>query len=83
MHLKLLMKDILIREYDGFLGRRNGTKPIYAFKLLSYAIDYNNDERKDIWTTLEDVFASSANYLSRSGWIIILHGVGKKLLLNL
>ena len=35
---------------------------------LSYAIDYNKDERKDIWTTLDDVFASSANYLSSSGW---------------
>ena len=35
---------------------------------LSYAIDYNKDERKDIWTTLDDIFASSANYLSSSGW---------------
>ena len=35
---------------------------------LCYAIDYNEDEKKDIWTTLDDVFASSANYLSSSGW---------------
>ncbi len=35
---------------------------------LAYAIDGNGDGRKDIWNSLEDVFASAANYLSRSGW---------------
>lgn len=34
----------------------------------SYAVDGNNDGRRDIWTSLPDVFASSANYLSRHGW---------------
>ena len=33
-----------------------------------YAIDYDGDGRKDIWTTLADVFASTANYLARAGW---------------
>ena len=45
-----------------------GQNQFMPSSFLSYAIDYNNDERKDIWTTLEDVFASSANYLSSSGW---------------
>jgi membrane-bound lytic murein transglycosylase B len=35
---------------------------------LNFAIDYNGDGRKDIWSTREDVFGSAANYLSRSGW---------------
>ena len=34
----------------------------------AYAIDYNNDGRKDIWTTKEDAFASIANYLKQEGW---------------
>ena len=34
----------------------------------SFAVDGNNDGRRDIWTSLPDVFASTANYLSRSGW---------------
>jgi membrane-bound lytic murein transglycosylase B len=34
----------------------------------SYAVDGNNDGRRNIWTSLPDVFASSANYLSRHGW---------------
>jgi membrane-bound lytic murein transglycosylase B len=35
----------------------------------SYAVDYNGDGRMDIWNNLEDIFASAANYLSRSGWV--------------
>lgn len=34
----------------------------------AYAIDGNNDGRRDIWNSLPDVFASTANYLSKSGW---------------
>jgi membrane-bound lytic murein transglycosylase B len=33
-----------------------------------FAVDYNGDGRRDIWNTTADVFASIANYLSRSGW---------------
>ena len=35
---------------------------------VSYARDGNNDGKKDIWGTKADVFASTANYLSRAGW---------------
>lgn len=35
---------------------------------LAYAQDYNGDGRRDIWNTQEDVFASMANYLAKSGW---------------
>jgi peptidoglycan lytic transglycosylase B len=35
---------------------------------VSFAVDGNNDGRKDIWGTKDDVFASAANYLARSGW---------------
>jgi len=35
---------------------------------LSFAVDYDGDGRKDIWSTVADVFASAANYLARSGW---------------
>ena len=33
-----------------------------------YAIDYNQDGRRDIWSTKEDIFASIANYLHVLGW---------------
>lgn len=35
---------------------------------VGYAVDYNKDGRKDIWTTRDDVFGSAANYLSSYGW---------------
>lgn len=34
----------------------------------AYAIDFDGDGRRDLWRSLPDVFASSANYLSRAGW---------------
>lgn len=34
----------------------------------SYAVDGNNDGRKDIWNSLPDVFSSTANYLSTNRW---------------
>ncbi len=33
-----------------------------------YAADYNNDGKKDIWTSVPDALASTANYLARHGW---------------
>ncbi|WP_070967347.1 lytic murein transglycosylase [Vibrio sonorensis] len=35
---------------------------------LNFAADGNGDGKKDIWDTKADVFASTANYLSQSGW---------------
>lgn len=34
----------------------------------NYAVDGNGDGKKDIWRTLADVFASTANYLKTEGW---------------
>ena len=35
---------------------------------LSYAVDFDNDNKIDIWNTHSDVFASIANYLKVHGW---------------
>lgn len=35
---------------------------------LSYAIDFDEDGKIDIWNSYADVFASAANYLSNVGW---------------
>ena len=35
---------------------------------VSFAIDYDNDGKRDIWQNKNDSFASAANYLSKSGW---------------
>jgi membrane-bound lytic murein transglycosylase B len=35
---------------------------------LNFAVDHDGDGRKDLWGNKADVFASAANYLTRSGW---------------
>ena len=34
----------------------------------NFAVDYDGDGKRDIWTNKGDAFASAANYLSKSGW---------------
>lgn len=45
-----------------------GQSQFMPSSFLSFAEDFNQDGRRDIWGTQEDVFASIANYLSKSGW---------------
>lgn len=33
-----------------------------------YAVDADGDGRRDLWTSLADVFGSAANYLAAAGW---------------
>ncbi len=33
-----------------------------------YAVDFNNDGNKNLWTSNEDALGSAAHYLSRHGW---------------
>jgi len=36
--------------------------------VLAYAVDADGDGRRDIWGSMADVFASTANMLAREGW---------------
>lgn len=45
-----------------------GQNQFMPSSFFSFAVDGNGDGRTDIWTSLPDVFASTANYLSKSGW---------------
>lgn len=56
--------DAMVGSWAGAMGQCQ----FMPSSFLSFAVDGNNDGRKDIWTTPADVFASAANYLSRSGW---------------
>ena len=35
---------------------------------LDFAVDADGDARRDIWASMADVMASTANFLARSGW---------------
>ena len=45
-----------------------GQNQFMPSSFLRFAVDYDGDGRRDIWGTHADIFASSANYLSRVGW---------------
>ena len=45
-----------------------GQSQFMPSSFLRYAVDFDGDARRDIWTTKADVFASAANYLAKSGW---------------
>jgi membrane-bound lytic murein transglycosylase B len=36
---------------------------------IKYAVDWDHDGHKDIWTSAPDALASTANYLAEHGWI--------------
>jgi membrane-bound lytic murein transglycosylase B len=35
----------------------------------AHAVDFDRDGRRDIWSTIPDALASTANYLKASGWV--------------
>ncbi len=35
---------------------------------LQYAVDFDGDNKRDIWNSKADIFASIANYLAKKGW---------------
>ena len=45
-----------------------GQNQFMPSSFLNFAVDHDGDGRRDIWETRADVFASTANYLKRSGW---------------
>lgn len=45
-----------------------GQNQFMPSSFFNFAVDDNGDGKRDIWTSLPDVFASTANYLGKSGW---------------
>ncbi|KTF09118.1 lytic murein transglycosylase [Pseudoalteromonas sp. H103] len=59
---------ITLDKFKGSWAGAMGQTQFMPTSFNAYAVDYNNDGRKDIWTTEEDAFASIANYLKQEGW---------------
>ncbi len=67
--LKILDQGhISVSSMIGSWAGAMGQSQFMPSSFLSFAVDYDGDGRKDIWNDKADVFASAANYLSRSGW---------------
>ncbi|MEX2648566.1 MAG: lytic murein transglycosylase [Alphaproteobacteria bacterium] len=56
--------DLMLGSWAGAMGQSQ----FMPSSFRSYAVDFDSDGRRDIWTTRADVFASAANYLAKAGW---------------
>lgn len=54
----------MIGSWAGAMGHTQFLPSVY----LQYAVDADGDGRRDIWGSIPDVTASTANYLAHSGW---------------
>lgn len=59
---------ISVSRMKGSWAGAMGQNQFMPSSFFAFAVDGNNDGRRDIWNTLPDVFASTANYLHKSGW---------------
>jgi membrane-bound lytic murein transglycosylase B len=67
--LKILQEEHIPR--DRMLGSWAGAMGQTQFmpsNFMQYAIDFDGDGRRDIWTSVPDVLASTANYFRKEGW---------------
>ena len=67
--LKILQRgdvtpERMLGSWAGAMGHTQFIPTTYN----AYAVDYDGDGRRDIWTTEADALASTANYLKKSGW---------------
>ncbi|ALO44673.1 lytic murein transglycosylase [Pseudoalteromonas phenolica] len=65
-----ILKDghISLDKFKGSWAGAMGQTQFMPTSFNAYAVDYDGDGRKDIWTTEVDAFASIANYLKQAGW---------------
>lgn len=57
-----------LKSFKGSWAGAMGQSQFMPTSFLSFAQDFNNDGKKDIWSDKADVFASIANYLKSVGW---------------
>jgi len=67
--LKILQRgDITLARMTGSWAGAMGHTQFIPTTYNAYAVDFDGDGRRDIWTTPTDALASAANYLKKSGW---------------
>jgi lytic murein transglycosylase len=67
--LKILQRgDIERTRLVGSWAGAMGQTQFIPSAFLAYAVDADGDGRRDLWTSMADVAASTAHFLARSGW---------------
>lgn len=57
-------REHMIGSWAGAMGQTQ----FIPTSFLAYAVDADGDGKRDIWGSMADVMASTANFLGRSGW---------------
>ncbi len=60
--------DITLDRMKGSWAGALGQVQFLPSSYLAFAVDFDNDGKRDIWDSLPDVLASIANYLKGHGW---------------
>jgi len=60
--------DIAAEQMKGSWAGAMGHTQFIPSSFEAYAVDGDDDGRRDIWGSIPDVMASTANYLARAGW---------------
>lgn len=60
--------DIAAEDMRGSWAGAMGHTQFIPTSFEAYAVDGDGDDRRDIWGSIPDVMASTANYLARAGW---------------
>ena len=67
--LKILQNGDIDREHlTGSWAGAMGQTQFLPSSYLAHGVDADGDGRRDIWGSMADVMASTANFLARSGW---------------
>ncbi len=57
-----------LSEMNSSWGAAMGHTQFIPTSWQAYAADYDGDGKRDIWRSIPDAFASTANYLDKAGW---------------
>ncbi len=57
-----------LKDMNSSWGAAMGHTQFIPTSWQAYAADYDGDGKRDIWRSIPDAFASTANYLNKHGW---------------
>lgn len=58
-------RDRMVSSWAGAMGQTQ----FMPSNVIDYAVDFSGDGKADLWTSVPDVLASTANYLAKEHWI--------------